>query len=257
MHSSNLSPKLGIKRNSNIELLRIIAMFMVLALHVNFMTIGEPTTEETINSPVSTFLRVFFQMSCNIAVNLFVLISGWFGIKFSYKGMIKFTFQCVFILTFMYILGLCVGNAVLAPKYILECFFLEDNAWFVKAYLFLFALSPVLNAYCANTDPSQQKSVLITFFVLQTVFGCFTMSATFIKAGFSTLSFIGLYLLARYVSLYGKSYLKYGKYLWMLSTIGQVVWFYLPLRFGIMRLSYMSILYTAPLCITGALGLLM
>lgn len=30
-------------RNSNIELLRIVCMFMVLALHANFMALGAPT----------------------------------------------------------------------------------------------------------------------------------------------------------------------------------------------------------------------
>lgn len=29
-------------RNSNIELLRIVCMFMVLALHANFMALGAP-----------------------------------------------------------------------------------------------------------------------------------------------------------------------------------------------------------------------
>ena len=47
-------------RNSNIEILRILAMFQVLMLHVNFMTIGEPTTAESITNPVPTFFRVFF-----------------------------------------------------------------------------------------------------------------------------------------------------------------------------------------------------
>ena len=32
-------------RNSNIELLRIVCMFMVLALHANFMALGAPAVE--------------------------------------------------------------------------------------------------------------------------------------------------------------------------------------------------------------------
>lgn len=243
-------------RNSNIEILRILAMFMVLMLHVNFMTIGEPTTAESVTSPLPTFFRVFFQLTANIAVNLFVLISGWFGIRFSYRGLCKFLFQCIFIVTLMYLM-VCIGLTTLEPKLILECLFLENNGWFVKAYLALFILSPVLNVYCNNSDEALQRRILIYFFVFQTIFGAFTMSAKFIQAGFSTFSFLGLYLLAKYMHQYGMRYTKYSKYIFIISIIGQVLWFYIPLRIGILRISYMSILYTSPLCITAALGLLM
>lgn len=161
-------------------------MFMVLMLHVNFLAIGEPTTTESIANPIPTFFRVFFQMTAIIAVNLFVLISGWFGIRFSYRGLGKFLFQCIFIVSLMYITGLFLGLTTFEPKFILECFFLRDNAWFVKAYLALFILSPVLNIYCDNSNETLQRKVLIFFFVFQTIFGAFTMSATFIQAGYST-----------------------------------------------------------------------
>lgn len=246
-----------VERNSNIEALRIVAMFMVLALHVNFMSIGEPTTAEAIIEPFPTFLRVFFQQFANIAVDLFVLISGWYGIKCSVRGVAKFLFQSVFIITFMYVLGLLMGYAALEPKQILECLLLESNAWFVKCYLALFILSPVLNIYCQNTTERQQRNLLIGFYVFQTVFGAFTMSASFIKAGFSTFSFVGLYLLARYMRVYGQRIWIYSKWIYVISIIGSVLWFYLPLRFGVMRLAYMSILYTSPFCITGDLGLVM
>lgn len=152
-----------VERNSNIEALRIVAMFMVLALHVNFMSIGEPTTAEAIIEPFPTFLRVFFQQFANIAVDLFVLISGWYGIKCSVRGVAKFLFQSVFIITFMYVLGLLMGYAALEPKQILECLLLENNAWFVKCYLALFILSPVLNIYCQNTTERQQRNLLMVF----------------------------------------------------------------------------------------------
>lgn len=127
----------------------------------------------------------------------------------------------------------------------------------VKAYWALFILSPVLNIYSDNSAEVLQRRILVYFFVFQTVFGAFTMSAGFIQAGFSTFSFIGLYLLARYMHQYGMRYTKYSKYIFIISIISQVLWFYIPLRIGFLRISYMSILYTSPLCITAALGLLM
>lgn len=244
-------------RNSNIELLRIISMVMVLGLHVNFMAIGEPSTAETISVPVSTFFRIFFQQSFNIAVDLFVMISGWYSIKFSIRGMCKFLFQCLFIISMLYVIGLFIGLATLSEREILECFLLAPgSAWFCKSYLALFIIAPVLNTFCEKASEKQLRMVLIYFYIYQTVFGSLTMSDPAIKAGYSTFSFIGLYLLARYFSLYGQRFYKYAWIVFILSTVGSVLWFYIPCRFGVMRISYMGALYTSPLCILSALALL-
>jgi len=47
-------------RESNFELLRIIAMFMVLVLHADFQALGEPTRADIISSPLTSSLKVFF-----------------------------------------------------------------------------------------------------------------------------------------------------------------------------------------------------
>ena len=77
-------------RNSNIELLRIIAMLMILGLHVNFLAIGQPNAQEIISSPIQSFIRLFAEYACIVGVNVFVLISGWFGIHYKPKGIVQF-----------------------------------------------------------------------------------------------------------------------------------------------------------------------
>jgi surface polysaccharide O-acyltransferase-like enzyme len=81
-------------RQSNFELLRIIAMFMVLILHADFQALGAPDKAELIKFPLAATIKVIFEMACIVAVNVFVLISGWFGIRPSVKGISKFIFQC-------------------------------------------------------------------------------------------------------------------------------------------------------------------
>ena len=83
-------------RESNFELLRIIAMFMVLILHADFQALGAPTRADIISSPITSTLKVFFEMASIVAVNVFILISGWFGIRPSIKGFCKFAFQYLF-----------------------------------------------------------------------------------------------------------------------------------------------------------------
>lgn len=49
------------ERDSNIELLRLIAMFMVLIVHADFFSLGVPTHDDIISAPTSAFLRFFFE----------------------------------------------------------------------------------------------------------------------------------------------------------------------------------------------------
>lgn len=242
-------------RNSNIEFLRIMSMLMVLMLHVNFFSLGSPTTEEMYTQPLQTFGRVTFEMFCIIAVNLFVFISGWFSIKIKKKGFAKFLFQCVFILTAMYVIGLVTGWAELTPGGILDCFFLIGNAWFVTSYIGLYILSPFLNSYCEKASEKQLRYILILFFTFQTIYGNIIPYVSYIAGGYSTFSFIGLYLLARYMRLYGQKLHKYGLTLYIVSIVGLIAWYYAGLMTGMKRISDMAMAYTCPLNITATAGL--
>lgn len=83
-------------RLSNMELLRIVCMFFVLVQHANFLSIGTPVQQDAAAEPVGTFIRFFVEALCIVAVNVFVFISGWFGIRYSHKGVLRLFFQCVF-----------------------------------------------------------------------------------------------------------------------------------------------------------------
>ena len=66
------------QRLSNIELLRIIAMFMILTVHADYWLLGIPTLEDICISKVSVFTRILIEQLCVVGVNVFVLITGWF-----------------------------------------------------------------------------------------------------------------------------------------------------------------------------------
>ena len=65
------------ERNLNFELLRIIAMFMVVMLHVNWFG-GLLNGYKPDLYPFPFLICNFFEFFCIIAVNLYVLISGYF-----------------------------------------------------------------------------------------------------------------------------------------------------------------------------------
>ena len=78
-------------RQSNFELLRIVAMIFILILHVDHLSFGFPSTQEIAASPFSAFLRTWLETIAVVAVNSFVLISGYFGIRYRWSGLQGFS----------------------------------------------------------------------------------------------------------------------------------------------------------------------
>lgn len=188
-------------RNSNIELLRIVCMFMVLALHANFMALGAPVVLGGGNFGPDC-LRLLFNFSTVFAVNVFILISGWFGIRCNVKGFCKFAFQVAFFLIGSYVTGLFVLGNALDLRTLINTLLIKQ--WFVQAYMLLYLLSPVLNHFSENSGKREQVGVIAAFFLFEFVYDvCFETINVNIGHGYSAISFIGLYLLARYVRRFG------------------------------------------------------
>lgn len=192
-----------LQRQSNIELLRIVAMFLVLVVHADFMALGEPTFDEMNTQPLPSVIRVFIQSCAIVCVNVFVLISGWFGIRPNVKSVSKFLFQCFFFLLFLYLISLFgIGGGKLSVDYL----FMKGDYWFVMAYLGLLIIAPLMNAFIEKASKKQMLVFLLCFYIFQTLYGWVVFSADFIMKGYSTFSFMGLYMLGRYVRLYPSQY---------------------------------------------------
>lgn len=187
-------------RDSNFELLRIIAMILVLGVHANFLSIGRPTFEEFETNPSSTGFRIFAQSLCIICVNVFILLSGWYGIKPKIEKLCDFLFQIFFFSIFIFIISAITNpKQTLCLKGFLALFLLDKELWFVKAYLLLFFCSPMINLFIEKSSSKQIGVFLIAFYTFQLIFGWFITSVVWFDGGYSTLSFIGLYVLAGYI----------------------------------------------------------
>lgn len=192
----------GHKRLSNIEFLRLVAMFMVLIRHANFYALGMPDSVSNKMDSAQIMLMSALELFSSVGVNVFIYISGYFGIKCTLKSALKFIFQCLFYSFGIFIVLYLSGVISFSILGLAECFYLRKINWFPEAYLCLFILAPVLNAYVENSNEKQFRNTLIAFFIFQTIFGCISEATHFISLGYSAMSFIGLYLLARYVRLY-------------------------------------------------------
>lgn len=240
-------------RLSNIELLRILAMLLVLVVHADFWALGEPLASDFFTSSCNAVFRTMIQSSSIVCVNVFILISGWFGIRFSLKGLSSFIFQCAYFIIGIYIATLLAGETAFSINGIAQCLCLTKAYWFIKAYLGLYILSPVLNTYVGNSSERLQKTVLISFFIFQTAYG-WSNAAVFIKSGYSTFSFIGLYILANYVRYHHIDFIaRYGGPIFIMTVIINTC-LYIFVTLNHLHLSIYS--YANPFVIIGALGLL-
>lgn len=256
---TNLKPQISSistgPRQSNMELLRIFAMFLVLVVHATFYSTGATTLTDFINSPVSSFCRTFFESASIVCVNVFILISGWFGIKPSMRGGGNFLFQCLYFISLLYVLSLVIGISHFSIKGLIENFMCKPRGyWFILSYASLYIISPILNSFVKNSSKARIRIVLILFFLFQTIWG-WSGLAGFFDSGYSAFSFIGLYLLSRYVKLYGKGkIIDYGGTFYVSITFLNIFLYYLTILFSI-KVDIFN--YLNPLVIIQALGLLL
>lgn len=251
------------ERLSNIELLRILSMFGVLICHANFGALGKPTHTEFISEPLYTIIRTFIEAFSIVAVNVFILISGYFGIKFSYKSLCKLVFQCAFFFFGIYIISSILGGWNYSFfNSIYMCLMFSNNAWFVKCYIGLFIIAPVINSFIENSQRKNIEIFLLSFFIFQSLYGWFSNGAEFIKDGYSTFSFIGLYSLMRYVKKYrpqwselsiGKDFTIYAIFS-TITALGMLLFIYLniyPIYYIFFKYSSMFIIIASLFLVLG------
>lgn len=201
-------------RDSNMELLRIIAMLLVMIVHANFKVIGIPAYEELATEPVETSARFFIGALSIICVNVFVLLSGWYGINFKLEKLGKLIFQVCF---FIGLISIAFGAWRDNPVALLREF--AQNYWFVTAYVLLFIFAPFLNAFAEQANKTLFKTLLITLFLYQTIVS-YIGNSPWYDDGYSPLPFFWLYLLARYLKIYSPKWSSFPKYIDFIIWLG-------------------------------------
>ena len=189
-------------RDTNFELLRIIAMIMVVALHFNchgkVMYYVEPFSKKY-------YYTFFIEYASLIAVNLYVMISGYYMIKskFKTKKIIKIEMQVIFYSLLIYLLLVILGQVKFSKTELVNSLLpvTTNRYWFITAYIGLYLLIPFINKL-AN---SLSKKEYLTLLVILTI--CLSVVKTIypmndIMNGNGVIWFIYLYLLAGYIRIY-------------------------------------------------------
>ena len=138
------------RRIASIELLRITAMLMVVALHYISKTgaLALPGDEMT---PVR-YMGGLIESFCIVAVNVYVLISGYFlsAVPFKVSRGVRLLAQVLFYTLLIPLVLKAAGLEIYGQDvWKAAAYFLPvstEHYWFVSAYILMLAFSPLLNA---------------------------------------------------------------------------------------------------------------
>ncbi len=268
----------GKGRRANFELLRILAMIMVVIMHFlshsgRLLSPGESADKVKI---AGSLLEAF----CLVAVNVYVLLSGYFGVRSSFKpskavGLLcRIWFYALLIplvLSAMKASGLFPAWEITTEMSekgvygLIQYFFpIEtEHYWFATSYFMLYLLTPVLNAAAGSMSKRQFQIVLGGLLILFSGIKSFSPVAfAFDNYGYDLPWFICVYLTAAYLSLHGSElFEKRGWYIYTgscLAGFGINAGMYVLCR----RSGLFEYYFTVPyhynfiLCLAGAVGLL-
>lgn len=121
-------------RNTNLDVLRCFAMFAIVLCHAY-----QHNTSIVLATPSRDMV---FLLLLRWHVNVFVGLSGWFGITFSLKKFCKIWG----LMAFYSVISILVGRFALGVPTPLRI----DGGWFANAYLCLMLISPIINAAIEN-----------------------------------------------------------------------------------------------------------
>lgn len=197
------------EKKSSIELLRILSMIMILFLHIfNYTGLLYAVEKFTINY----YLIWMLEALCFVAVNCYVLISGYFLVesKFSFNRILK-----IWIQTFFYSILITFVISYfkeISFTEVIKSFFpiITTRYWFVTVYITLLLISPFLNVLIKNISKKKYQLLLITNLIMFSVIPIVPIpSGLLFGGGYGIAWFINLYLIAGYIKLYGIKLKKY------------------------------------------------
>ncbi len=258
------------KREPGFELLRIVAMLMIITLHYNgrseaLLQLGLPATGVNI---FANILEAF----CITGVNTYVLLTGFFLSKGKVRlgKLLQLICQVYFYTIGISLAMVLVGTYALHQqnslyKMVQYIFPISsEHYWFVTAYVIMFALAPVMNAAVEKLERKQLKTVIL----LLLIWFCFIKSVvpvlfSFDRYGYDYGWFICLYLIAAYIRKYNVVLFRTAKnsaFVFLLSSLViatmSISLYYINYNWGgLVHYSDVPFHYNFIFALTGSLGL--
>lgn len=178
-------------RQSCFELLRLISMFYIVLYHFLRWFVQD--------NPLHQNLKAFW-LPLHVGVVCFVLISGYFRIKPSSRGFIKLV-----LMVLVYSLPGMVWEIRNASNWhdVVHSFMFisHTNYWFVRTYIGLYLLSPLMNSFFDHSSAKARWYMLLVTGIISVYLGCFAKYHLY-EDGKNLVNFLLLYQLGQMLSMY-------------------------------------------------------
>jgi surface polysaccharide O-acyltransferase-like enzyme len=206
--ATNTAAKTG-SRNATMELLRMVSMLMICMLHA----LGKSNLLQPMTDPYSgnLFMAWILESLSISAVNIFMLISGYFLIraKFRISRLVELVLQIVF-----YTAGaavVCAAFGILSTEEVGVYWYLNyflpvhmEVYWFMSAYILIYRISPLLSAGIQNISQKQLGTVILLLLTYECFFKSFLPFRTYTDTkGYSFLWCLTVFLIGAYFRTYG------------------------------------------------------
>ena len=131
----------------------------------------------------------------HIGVICFVLISGYWGIKFSIKGFLRLFLYCSFYSIVIYTVSAVINPDLFSLKNFIKSI-IPYQWWFIPVYLCLYLLSPLINIPLKTASAKTKLFFIIILLLISFVFGRFVPS---LSDGKNPLNFVLIYYLGNFL----------------------------------------------------------
>ena len=174
-----------LERNSGIELLKIIAIFLIVISHVvralRAESFGLYSHEYFINFNVASadiryIVLMLFSYLGMLGNTVFFVCSAWFLLnssKYSKRKWFAMLFEIWFVSVFILAVTLIIRHGSISPRIILSSLMPTtfSNNWYLTCYLLFYPIHPLLNIVIQKLDKRNHLRLACAMLILYCGFG--------------------------------------------------------------------------------------
>lgn len=193
------------KKNNAIECLRVCIMYCIVIHHC---IVSGLDLNKTFNMGEYCFTDANMVLSLMnsfviVAVNIFFLISGYFGIRLSIKKIINLIINIIFYCLGIYLILVIIGKETLSITSVFKySIYSIIQYWFMTAYIILMFISPYINEYLLliKNNTKRYNYFLIVLFGILCVYGFIIKDEIVsVRNGYSVIYALYLYIIGNYI----------------------------------------------------------
>lgn len=248
------------QRNSSVELLRLLSMLLILIHHIcgqglgfQFFLTGEGNYIPQMGQvyPIITIIENI----CIVAVNVFILISGFYGITLKKKNVVSFLFVCIFFSFLHHMISMVLGiqKGYMNTLSIIT----HPNGWFIRCYFLLMLSSVIINkALRSFSNKELNMSLMLLSFI--NIYMGFIRHDSINEFGYTLSQFIFIYCIGYALNRYSIKDIFSSKkilFVWICGIFTNFVFMMIAISIQKNEMAFRLLSYNNPIIIVNAICL--